>query len=95
MKTKISNRKKIGFINYEGENAEVTEIVKEGVELINTKSEETKLSPEHLELIERIELTQSIIDGESFGGMSKEKKVEFKAELFWLSALHNRLLTTY
>ena len=57
METKhISNRKKIGFITYDMEVAEVSEIVKEGVEIINTQNEQVSLAPEHQEVLNRIDI---------------------------------------
>lgn len=96
METKhISNRKKIGFITYDMEVAEVSEIVKEGVEIINTQNEQVSLAPEHQEVLNRIDMAQTAIIGKKFAKLSIDKKKELLDELVWLTAINNRLIKSY
>ena len=51
----------------------------------------TNISPAHIELLGRIEMTEQVITGESFSKIPSEKRREFLDELKWLVSINAQL----
>lgn len=69
--------------------AEVEEL--QPIQTIINNVPTVQLSPAHTELLERMQLAEMIITGDKFAELSKDKKIEFLAELKWLTALNAQL----
>lgn len=84
--------KHIGFITSwmltEG-STEVQEL--QQIQEIKNEVPTIQLSPAHAELIERMQMAEMVITGDKFIELSKEKRVEFLAEIKWLAALNAQL----
>ena len=98
--TEINKRPRIGFRYWKNETEDfIAETpVLEGVEHINTiknNSEEIKITATHSEVLERLEMVESLILGNSFTKFTKEKKQEFLAEQNFLRMLNEQLIKSY
>lgn len=86
---KTSNRKPIGFISYE--TAEVDEIVREGVEVINTQAEKVELSSFHKDTLFKLALMAKMVTGRAFKKMTAKQQNTYVKELAYYSELSTKL----
>lgn len=95
-----TKRNKIGFFFYQEQEEVIIENSNPLERIINepqAKTEETGaiITPAHKEVLERIELTKAVIEGENFSLLAKNKKQEFLNELIWLTEINAQLTFSY
>lgn len=88
----MKNLRHIGFVTSwmlnEGE-SQVEEL--QPIQAIVNEVPTIQLSPAHSELILRMQMTEIVITGDKFIGLTKEQKFGFLDELKWLTALNAQL----
>lgn len=82
-------RNRIGFATSWMKKEDSTVI--EQAEVINS-NQPIGVSPAHMELLGRIELTERVIAGENFSKIPTEKRKEWLDELKWLVSLNAQLV---